>query len=281
MKHIIPLTALLLTGLLLLSGCDPTNPEVPPSIPMEAGPAPTILEALELSEADVEGLDSMFETLDLSDERGGVTLRVLETCGDGETLYVLLSLTLPEDMNPDKRELAKIWSKPIFLAGDAAIGTGPLRYDPDTRQIYFLSEMTFPAPGYAGQPARYEIQSLEYLGLDDQDSLAVEWSPKNQAPQRSAQNEYGTCTISPLSMNIELQVDSEAIGAEIEENHFISDYIETRYQDGTVVEDVSGGITSDHPISLYAMRPAFETLFHLQELESVTLFDCVFAFPQG
>lgn len=281
MKHIIPLTALLLTGLLLLSGCGPTNPEVLPNIPMEACPAPTILEALELSETDVEGLDSMFETLDLSDEKEGVTLRVLESCGDGQLLYVLLSLTLPGDMNPDKSELAKIWSKPIFLAGDASMGTGPLRYDPDTRQIYFLSEIAFSAPGYTGQPVRYEIQSLEYLGLDDQDSLSVEWSPKNQAPQRSAQNKYGTCTMTPLSMNIELLVDAEGIGAEVEENHILSDYIETRYQDGTVVQGVRYGGDGTGPVRLYAMRPPYETLFHLQKLESVTLFDCVFAFPQG
>lgn len=278
MKRIIPLTALLLTGLLMLSGCNPTNPELPPSIPMEAGPAPTLLEVLELSEADVEGLDEMFEKPDVSDEKGGLTLRALETCGDGQALYVLLSLTLPEDADPDKKELTDFWSTSIFSAEDAGTGTEPLRYDPETRQLYVLSSLDYAAPGYAGQTVHYKMYNIASQWLSEQDPFALIWRPNNQAPKISAQNEYGTCTVTPLSMNIQLQANPEDIGAEIREGNFISDYIEIQYQDGTVVEDVTGGTGADHPITLYAMHPPLETLFHLQELDSIALFDCVFDF---
>lgn len=279
MKHIIPLTALLLTGLLMLSGCNPTNPELPPSIPMEAGPAPTLLEVLELSEADVEGLDEMFEKPDVSDEKEGVTLRALESCGDGRLLYVLFSLTLPEGMDLDKGGLEKLWSESYFAAKGSSAITGFLRYDPQTRQFYFLSELDFFLS--PGQAASYEVNPFRALGLDDEENLVLTWTPKNQAPQVSAQNEYGSCTLTPLSMNLDIQADGEDFGVEIAENYFLSDYIEVHYQDGSVLHGTrGGGGAGDGPTHLHTMRPSEGTLFRLQDLERVTLFDCVFSFPQ-
>lgn len=284
MKHIIPLTALLLTGLLLLSGCSPDNIYVEtsqPDIPMEAGPAPTLLEALDLSESDVEGLDAMFEKPDLSVEKDGVTLRILETCGDGQALYLLASLTFPEGADLDQKDLQKLIQTFAFTTENAGTATGPLRYDPETRQYYFLSELDFNDLHYDGQTVCFSVESKGNQWMRELDSLVLSWVPKNQVPQVSAQNEYGTCTLTPLSINIDLEVDAAAIGAEIEEGYFISDYVEVHYQDGTVVRDIHCGNSEEDPVQVRAMRPAFETLFHLQELESVTLFDCVFAFPQG
>lgn len=288
------LSLLLLLALLGgLAGCGTTFEE---RFARVTGHVPNIRSVMGIEPGDLTGLDGMLETADgsgtadgaavdilsSSAEGNGTTITLLETLGDGNQLHIVYALTLPQkDEQPTNKELTALLYleqeiSPLSYRERSARG---LCYDPVLHRFYCLASFSFQEPGYTGQTLTLRIhgeEGSEQPGVD----CSVTWTPNNHAPSITVEDKGGSCTISPLALNVQLPIsldEAEGVGTESSdpmENLRLC--LKLVYRDGSVLENFDGG-WEDAPIRVIDAKPP-GVLFRLDALDYVEFLDYTFTF---
>lgn len=264
------LTALLLLGLLLvLAGCGLDGGEAHDRVlPMA--------DALRVEDKDLEAFPQMVQDVDRQGDGAASSLHVWETAGDGTLLYIVYSLTVPDDWeqmlgNGSFRldyDLRCAYTDPALAEqAPAEVSNLAQRYDPRLHTLYYLAVYHFPG-GYTGQEIALEAKELTYYELEGdvpntlEDVLTVTWTPANEAPVVTSED--GDCAVTPL--RLDAIVPAEGVEApddgdfdETFENEVLRPSLCLKYQDGTAIQDAPQDTQADQEEADEAVS-AFGTL---------------------
>lgn len=263
-KTLLVFPALLLG--LLLAGCGLDGGEAHDRVlPMA--------DALRVEDKDLEAFPQMVQDVDRQADGAAASLHVWETAGDGTLLYIVYSLTVPDDweqmlgngtfrLNYDLRcaytDPALAEQAPVELANL------PQRYDPRLHTLYYLAIYHFPG-GYTGQEISLEAKELTYYELEGdvpntlEDVLTVAWTPANEAPVVTS--EAGDCAVTPL--RLDAAVPAEGLTApddETFEDESLRLSLCLKYQDGTAIQDAAQDTQADQEEKADEAVSAFGTL---------------------
>lgn len=289
------LALLLLLALLCgLAGCG-ENP-LGDIIVMDTPPAGTLREYLGISPGDLTGLDEMLETadgsgtakgnkLDIVDSQGqgGTTVRILETFGDGCRLFVLYGLTLPDSLgeNPSDKEVADLFALNAEIGPIAwkELQNTIFWYDKEGRCMYYRLAVTFYAPGYTDQDLTLQLYQKRLYDTEDFVNCSVTWTPHNKAPQLTAEDKGGVCTISPLCLSVDLPINAGAIqGLDHPDNAmaYMQESLKLVYRDSSILDNFDGGWEAD-PVRVIDAKPP-GGIFRLDALDHVEFLGYKFSF---
>jgi len=283
--------------LLLLTACAP-----------QKSWCPAALEHFHLTETDVAGLEDMVQPLNETVAGEETSLRLLQSIGDGKTIYLFYELTLPEG-----------WGAQLAAEeGSLSFGTAcqfndkPLRKDPftSTYHPYNSSSLSWSEPKgdritghisydfqepYTGRALTVFLGGLSLSAPGDPDQpetgppiqahcgdlLSFSWTPTNQASSvtATAPPQGLACTVTPLRTEVELFLANREDPSIMDDAMFRSMIARAQlhYADGTQVQAgyaLSGGngaYTAD-------IRPKRGSLFQPEQVETVELEGVCFRF---
>lgn len=254
----------------VLAGCGGETIPTEETTPAEATAAaldPAIAEALQVSEDMADDLSAGVQDLDLTSEQEHSTLRVIQTFGNTQELYVLLEMTFDETVATPLEENAPT-PDTYTLLGQEESGYRntsrlfqPLSYEGNTMRVlcYFL---------HSGGPwpegdLQLTVGDFAYYNDEgestpaNQDTHTLTWTPTNQGTIFTGDivttdgSTLGDVTLSPFSLQFSLD-DTE------KEDFFqVTDTIALLYQDGStkqVGHHFSGGGSDSPPEYLHGSR---------------------------
>lgn len=229
---------------------------------------PQALDYFNITAADVSGSDKMVQTLDATAMRSGpLALNVTQTVGDGKTLYVLFTVTLPDDwrdsfLSEGEDPSVSVTADVVLFPydSDEELNAPPERITAwrSTGSTYHYSAAENLLEGgllvydrdmeLNGRDLCLALRSVTMQKNDTvlaqiEDDLSVMWTAQNDAAWRSFEDDDLICRISPLCIDINGFVDGQ-----IEENDLI-DTVKLLDADGAVLQDLrmtmSGSASKD------------------------------------
>lgn len=227
---------------------------------------PAIEETLHVSEDMASALSGSIQDLDLTSEQEHSTLRVLQTFGNPQELYVLLemtfdeTLTLPLDENTPTPDTYSLLGQGETRDHTPSKHFQTLSHEGNTMRFlcYFL---------HGGGPwpegdLQLTIGDLTYANEEkhtpvNQDTHTLTWTPTNQGTILTGEitaedgTTLGDVTLSPFSLQFSLD------STEKESFSQVTDTIALVYQDGTTKQagaHFSGGGSSTPPKYLHGSR---------------------------
>lgn len=226
-KYILPL---LLAGLLVLGGCTSTVD----------GGALSPQEIMGLPEDTAERYPEMIAAVGESSEGESSSITLLETVGDGELIYLLYSVTVPDDWEQlIGSGKFRVTMDTACVSSDGLEGFGisnlPQRYDPRGHTIYFLAAFDF-SEAYTGQTLIFRVENLQYINNENvpetlPDVHTVTWTASNTAPHVRGATKLAQAQLSPLGLELEMYLSEEPNTRTFEEDAAAS--LALAYRDGT------------------------------------------------
>ena len=255
------------------------------------------LDALSLEVDTVTGLDSLVETLDITASGSEVSLNLLQTVGDGSSLYILYEINLPTEWRSElvvlNDNLSNVAVKfqcvpandnsmlkpdtPSML--DIAVPmqsqtTTVLAYDRNTCQLTCMSMVCFPNLNLYNQKMQFTLEEISVTSqsgeslVDCDDVLSVSWVAHNQGERIASKANDSVCEVSALGLYATIFSD-EPMNADD-----IIHTLKVTYKDGTTVdsfggsEGSSGNENGTQMVDIHVLPPA-GTLFRISEISSI------------
>lgn len=250
-----------LLGLVLvgISGCSTASPD--PADPETTSPtlAPELMEYLQISDPLAEDLRDGIQTIEKTSEKETSTVQVMQALGNTRELYVLYTVTVPEETLSAAADQSALFS--VTLSGT----TGSVI--PLPTGGHYLSYFEGPAQGWDGEELLFMLKSDLF-----QDTHELSWTSTVQGEildgsvTTEAGETVGTVSLSPYSLRFSMN------GSEETDTIAFLDTIALVDQDGNAIPPKGGrGVSSGTEPATFSGSIDFQQVLDLSTVTAIQI----------
>lgn len=250
-----------LLGLVLagISGCSTASPAPADPEPTSPTLAPELMEYLQISDPLAEDLRDGIQTIEKTSEKETSTVQVMQALGNTRELYVLYTVTVPEETLSAAADQSALFS--VTLSGT----TGSVIPLPTGGR--YLSYFEGPAQGWDGEELLFMLKSDLF-----QDTHELSWTSTVQGEildgsvTTEAGETVGTVSLSPYSLRFSMN------GSEETDTIAFLDTIALVDQDGNAIPPKGGrGVSSGTEPATFSGSIDFQQVLDLSTVTAIQI----------
>lgn len=250
-----------LLGLVLagISGCSTASPAPADPEPTSPTLAPELMEYLQISDPLAEDLRDGIQTIEKTSEKETSTVQVMQALGNTRELYVLYTVTVPEETLSAAADQSALFS--VTLSGT----TGSVI--PLPTEGHYLSYFEGPAQGWDGEELLFTLKSDLF-----QDTHELSWTSTVQGEildgsvTTEAGETVGTVSLSPYSLRFSMN------GSEETDTIAFLDTIALVDQDGNAIPPKGGrGVSSGTEPATFSGSIDFQQVLDLSTVTAIQI----------
>ncbi len=250
-----------LLGLVLagISGCSTASPAPADPEPTSPTLAPELMEYLQISDPLAEDLRDGIQTIEKTSEKETSTVQVMQALGNTRELYVLYTVTVPEETLSAAADQSALFS--VTLSGT----TGSVI--PLPTGGHYLSYFEGPAQGWDGEELLFMLKSDLF-----QDTHELSWTSTVQGEildgsvTTEAGETVGTVSLSPYSLRFSMN------GSEETDTIAFLDTIALVDQDGNAIPPKGGrGVSSGTEPATFSGSIDFQQVLDLSTVTAIQI----------
>lgn len=250
-----------LLGLVLagISGCSTASPAPADPEPTSPTLAPELIEYLQISDPLAEDLRDGIQTIEKTSEKETSTVQVMQALGNTRELYVLYTVTVPEETLSAAADQSALFS--VTLSGT----TGSVI--PLPTEGHYLSYFEGPAQGWDGEELLFTLKSDLF-----QDTHELSWTSTVQGEildgsvTTEAGETVGTVSLSPYSLRFSMN------GSEETDTIAFLDTIALVDQDGNAIPPKGGrGVSSGTEPATFSGSIDFQQVLDLSTVTAIQI----------